>query len=81
MFILVKNHRSTLESRKFYFVIFQGFAGLAIYTGTKFYVEGLSQTLRQEVCKLGIRVTCIQPGDVVVEDREKTRPDPEVLVL
>ncbi|CAC5390928.1 Uncharacterized oxidoreductase SA2266,Uncharacterized oxidoreductase Lmo0432,Uncharacterized oxidoreductase SAR2567,Uncharacterized oxidoreductase SACOL2488,Uncharacterized oxidoreductase Lin0452,Uncharacterized oxidoreductase SSP0419 [Staphylococcus saprophyticus subsp. saprophyticus ATCC 15305 _ NCTC 7292],Uncharacterized oxidoreductase SH0585 [Mytilus coruscus] len=54
----------------------KGFPGLAVYTGTKFYVEGFSQTLRQEVCKFGIRVTCIQPGDVTVEDREKTHPDP-----
>ena len=59
----------------------KGFPGLAIYTGTKFYVEGLSLNLRQEVCKLGIRVTCIQPGDVVVEDRAKTLPDSESAVL
>ena len=26
-------------------------------------------------------MTCIQPGDVVVEDRAKTLPDSEVLVL
>lgn len=60
------------------FTIIQGYPGLAVYTGTKFYVEGFSQTLRQEVCKFGIRVTCIQPGDVAVEDREKTHPDPQV---
>ena len=40
------------------------YAGLAVYSASKFFVEALSQGLRLETVGTGVRVTTIQPGNV-----------------
>ncbi len=44
-------------------VHFQPFVGCAVYTGTKFFVEGMSKCLRLELEGTEVRVTNVQPGD------------------
>ena len=45
----------------------KGFEGLAVYSGTKFFLEGMAQGMRAELKGSGVRVTNIQPGDVQTE--------------
>lgn len=45
----------------------QPFAGLAVYTGTKYFIEGWSQTMRIELANSGVKVTTVQPGSVPTE--------------
>ena len=40
------------------------FPGLAVYSASKFFIEGLSQGLRLETAGTGVKVTTIQPGNV-----------------
>jgi len=50
---------------------------LGAYTGTKFAVEGISQTLRRELLLYGIDVIVIAPGNVVTPIWDKgVKPEP-----
>ena len=44
------------------FISLQPFPGLAVYVATKYFVEGLTQSLRLEVVGTGVKLTSIQPG-------------------
>jgi NAD(P)-dependent dehydrogenase (short-subunit alcohol dehydrogenase family) len=44
-----------------------GYAGIATYSGTKFYVYGFSEALRAELQGTGVDVTVVMPGFVQTE--------------
>ncbi len=44
-----------------------GFAGGATYSGTKHFVVGVSEAVRNEVRRSGIDITCVMPGVVNTE--------------
>jgi amino acid adenylation domain-containing protein len=48
------------------------FPGLSVYSGTKFFVEAISQGLRLETAGTGVKVTTIQPGDCRSELSKQT---------
>lgn len=53
---------------------------LAVYSGTKFFEEVVSEAMRQEVAAFGIKVSCIQPGDVRSGLHQKSK-DLEVITI
>jgi NAD(P)-dependent dehydrogenase (short-subunit alcohol dehydrogenase family) len=47
-----------------------------LYSASKFALEGLTESLRQEVAPFGVRVTLLQPGDVrtpITDNRVRAR--------
>jgi NADP-dependent 3-hydroxy acid dehydrogenase YdfG len=50
-------------------------AGSGVYNLTKFGVGAFSESLRQEISPLGLRVTLIEPGAVATELSEHNRPE------
>ncbi len=62
-----------------WYLLLQSFAGLAVYSGTKFFQEAVSTAMRQEMAEHNIKVSCIAPGDVESGLHEKSR-DQEVTI-
>jgi NAD(P)-dependent dehydrogenase (short-subunit alcohol dehydrogenase family) len=52
-----------------------GWASLGIYTGSKFALEGIGETLAQEVAPLGIHVTLIEPGGMRTDFAGRSRAE------
>jgi NAD(P)-dependent dehydrogenase (short-subunit alcohol dehydrogenase family) len=50
-----------------------GWPSLGIYSGSKFALEGIGETLAQEVAPLGIKVTMIEPGGFKTEFAKGSR--------
>lgn len=72
-----KTFDSFIRSIRHEQMLFQPFAGLAVYSGTKYFGECVSEAMRQELVPHNIKVTCIQPGDTTTELHGKTK-NPEV---
>jgi NAD(P)-dependent dehydrogenase (short-subunit alcohol dehydrogenase family) len=56
-----------------------GFAGSGYYAATKFAVEGLSESLAQEVEPLGIRVLIVEPGPFRTNFGRSVKQSPNVI--
>jgi len=54
-----------------------GWAALGIYSGSKFALEGIVETLAQEVAPLGIHVTLIEPGGFRTDFAGRSRAESE----
>jgi NAD(P)-dependent dehydrogenase (short-subunit alcohol dehydrogenase family) len=54
----------------------RGFKGGAAYSATKFAINGLSESLMDDLREFGIRVSCVNPGSVETEffDRAGMQP-------
>ncbi len=50
-------------------------AGAGVYTLTKFGVAALSESMRQELSRQGVRITAIEPGAVSTELVDHLRPE------
>ncbi|XP_023326845.1 uncharacterized protein LOC111700213 [Eurytemora carolleeae] len=48
------------------------FAGVSVYTGTKFFMRGTCEALRMELRGTGVRITNILPGFIWTDGLEKT---------
>jgi NAD(P)-dependent dehydrogenase (short-subunit alcohol dehydrogenase family) len=57
------------------------FPGLGIYNASKWALEGLTESLAQEVAGFGITITLIEPGGFATDwaDSAATRPEPDPL--
>jgi NAD(P)-dependent dehydrogenase (short-subunit alcohol dehydrogenase family) len=50
-----------------------GWPSLGVYSGSKFALEGISETLAQEVAPLGIKLTMVEPGGFRTDFARRSR--------